>query len=114
MNKKTIKLFALVFIFFMFVISPTMAEEDIENTTPQTQKEEKIPDTDMQKEIKWKDGEALKILEDAQPLIMAFKKLAKDNLTNLWPHPFSVWFNYSHPPLLERIKFLEESNSEKT
>lgn len=33
----------------------------------------------------------------------ALKRLAKDNLANLYPHPAYVWFHYSHPPLLERL-----------
>lgn len=47
-------------------------------------------------------------LKSAAPLISALKKMAHDNLSNLRPHPLYVWLNYSHPPLLERIKNLEE------
>ncbi len=47
-------------------------------------------------------------METAQPLVRALKKIAKDNLSNLRPHPLYVRFNHSHPPLLERIKALEE------
>jgi len=32
------------------------------------------------------------------------KKLSAHNLSNLTPHPFYVFLNYSHPPLLERIR----------
>ncbi|SEM66193.1 STE24 endopeptidase [Syntrophus gentianae] len=39
----------------------------------------------------------------AIPMISALKRLAKDNLSNLFPHPLYVQFYYSHPPLLERI-----------
>ena len=39
-----------------------------------------------------------------EPMIEALKKLSKDNLSNLRPHPFYVFLNYSHPPVLERIK----------
>lgn len=39
-----------------------------------------------------------------EPMINALKKLSKDNLSNLTPHPFYVFLNYSHPPVLERIK----------
>ena len=44
------------------------------------------------------NGEALK---------SGLKKLAVDSLSNLTPHPFYVFFNYSHPPLLKRLKALE-------
>jgi STE24 endopeptidase len=57
------------------------------------------------------DDYSLKILKTAEPLINALKKLAKENLSNLRPHPLYVWFNYSHPPLLERIKFLSAYHS---
>jgi len=41
------------------------------------------------------------------PLIAALRRLAKDNLTNLHPHPLYAFFHYSHPPLAERIASLE-------
>jgi STE24 endopeptidase len=37
------------------------------------------------------------------PLVHALKRLAKDNLANLHPHPLYAWFYYSHPPLTQRI-----------
>lgn len=39
-----------------------------------------------------------------EPMIEALKKLSKDNLSNLTPHPFYVFLNYSHPPVLQRIR----------
>ena len=39
-------------------------------------------------------------------LITALKKLSKENLTNLNPHPLKVFTEYSHPPLRDRIKAL--------
>jgi len=39
-------------------------------------------------------------------LISGLKKLSVNNLSNLTPHPFNVFMNYSHPPLLKRIKNL--------
>jgi len=44
---------------------------------------------------------------DPTPFILSLKKLAVDNLSNLNPHPLYVWFSYSHPPVLERINYLE-------
>lgn len=43
-----------------------------------------------------------------QPLRNALKRLAKDNLANLHPHPLYAWFYYSHPPLTERILRLRD------
>ena len=53
------------------------------------------------------DRHSFKVMKVAEPLILALKKMARDNLSNLRPHPIYVWFNYSHPPLLERIKTLQ-------
>jgi STE24 endopeptidase len=38
----------------------------------------------------------------------ALKKLSVNNLSNLRPHPTYVFFHYSHPPLLQRLKALDE------
>lgn len=39
----------------------------------------------------------------AEPLITSLKKLSKNSLSNLTPHPAYVYMHYSHPTLLERI-----------
>jgi len=41
-------------------------------------------------------------------LVSALKSLSSDNLSNLTPHPFYVWLNYSHPPTLQRIEALRQ------
>lgn len=38
----------------------------------------------------------------------ALKKLSVDTLSNLYPHPAYVFFHYSHPPLLTRLKALAQ------
>ncbi len=43
---------------------------------------------------------------DARKLGSALIKLSVKNLSNLTPHPAYVFFHYSHPPLLERLKHL--------
>jgi STE24 endopeptidase len=53
------------------------------------------------------DSYSIGVLKCAKPLAGALKKMAKENLSNLRPHPLYVFFNYSHPPLLKRIEFLE-------
>ena len=40
--------------------------------------------------------------------ISALKKLYKEDLGNLTPHPFVVMLEYSHPPLSQRVGALEE------
>lgn len=44
---------------------------------------------------------------DSALLISALKKLSKNNLSNLTPHPTYVFFHYSHPTLLQRIKAMK-------
>ncbi len=44
-----------------------------------------------------------------EDMISTLKKLSKDNLSNLTPHPFYVFLNYSHPPVLQRIKAIREA-----
>ena len=41
----------------------------------------------------------------------ALRKLSKENLSNLAPHPFYVSLNYSHPPLLQRVRGIEEEQT---
>ncbi|MDX9833608.1 MAG: M48 family metallopeptidase [Desulfobulbus sp.] len=48
----------------------------------------------------------------AEPLIRGLKKLSASNLANLTPHPFNVWLNYSHPPVLARINTLQHLAAE--
>lgn len=43
----------------------------------------------------------------ASPLVTSLKKLSKNSLSNLTPHPTYVFVHYSHPPLVERIKNLK-------
>jgi len=38
------------------------------------------------------------------PMAAALKKLSAHNLSNLTPHPFYVFLNYSHPTVLQRIR----------
>jgi len=45
----------------------------------------------------------------AEDLISALKKLSSKNLSNLTPHPVYVFFHYSHPTLLQRIRALNKN-----
>ncbi|HET6558815.1 MAG TPA: M48 family metallopeptidase [Prolixibacteraceae bacterium] len=45
---------------------------------------------------------------DGNELASALKKLSVRNLSNLRPHPLYVFFHYSHPTLLQRLKALGE------
>ncbi len=41
-------------------------------------------------------------------MIDALKTLSLNNLSNLKPHPFFIFLNYSHPPVLQRIQDIKE------
>jgi STE24 endopeptidase len=53
------------------------------------------------------DAYARSLTGSTVPLAQALKRIAKDNLANLHPHPLYAWFYYSHPPLAQRIEALE-------
>jgi STE24 endopeptidase len=53
------------------------------------------------------DDFALELMKTAEPMRLALKRLAADNLANLRPHPLYAWVYYSHPPLAERIARLK-------
>lgn len=50
---------------------------------------------------------AATIQQSGEPLADALKRMASHNLSNVRPHPLYVRFNYSHPPIVERIERLE-------
>lgn len=52
------------------------------------------------------DAFAAETTKAPREMIKALKKLSVDNLSNLTPHPLKVFLEYSHPPVLERIKAL--------
>ncbi len=43
-----------------------------------------------------------------EPLQEALKKLSVTSLSNLSPHPWYVFMNYSHPPLIQRLEALDQ------
>ncbi|MBW2515749.1 MAG: M48 family metallopeptidase [Deltaproteobacteria bacterium] len=54
------------------------------------------------------DQFAAETTRDPESMINALKKLSIHNLSNLTPHPFYVFLNYSHPPVLQRIQTLSK------
>ena len=44
-----------------------------------------------------------------QPLMDALKRLSRDNLSDLNPHPFLATIGYSHPTIGERIQVIEKA-----
>jgi STE24 endopeptidase len=54
------------------------------------------------------DAYAVMTYKKPQAMIDALKKLSVDNLSNLHPHPFKVFLEYSHPPVLERVDAIKK------
>jgi STE24 endopeptidase len=50
------------------------------------------------------DRFAIGLMKEPESLATSLIKLSKDNLSNLHPHPLYAKFNYSHPPVVERVK----------
>jgi len=46
-------------------------------------------------------------------LIDALKKLSRENLSNLTPHPLHVFLSYSHPPVLARIAAIRAHHAQR-
>jgi len=59
------------------------------------------------------DADRFSVNTTKQPgaFVAALKKLSVHNLSNLVPHPLYVFLNYSHPPVLDRIKAISVNKS---
>ena len=53
------------------------------------------------------DAFAARTANSPEDLVQALKRLSTDNLSNLTPHPLLVLLEYSHPPVLQRIRALQ-------
>ena len=51
---------------------------------------------------------ATETIDDPISLVDALKKLSAGNFSNLTPHPFDVFLNYSPPPLLQCVRALQQ------
>ena len=56
------------------------------------------------------DAYAAAATGDAAPLAAALKKMAADHLSHPSPGALRVWLDYSHPPLLQRLRALGKAN----
>ena len=53
------------------------------------------------------DRFAATTIDEPNSLVDALKRLHATNLSNLTPHPFYVFLNYSHPTLLQRVQTIQ-------
>lgn len=54
------------------------------------------------------DAYAVDTIEEPAAMRQALKKLAVHNLSNLTPHSLYVFLNYSHPPILHRLRAVRQ------
>ncbi|HHT9129713.1 MAG TPA: M48 family metallopeptidase [Candidatus Brocadiaceae bacterium] len=61
----------------------------------------------MRRHERQADRASYEFTRDSESMVSALIKLSKENLSNLYPHPLYVALHYSHPPVLERIRYLK-------
>ena len=49
------------------------------------------------------DRFAVQVIRRAGPMAESLIRMSRDNLANLHPHPWYAAFNYSHPPIVNRV-----------
>jgi len=60
------------------------------------------------------DHFAAETIDEPRSMVDALNKLSANNLSNLTPHPFYVFLNYSHPPLLQRIQAIQRYEAQRS
>ncbi len=60
------------------------------------------------------DAFAVSVMGEGQSMIDALAALARENLANPFPDPTYATFHYSHPPIPERIRLIEEQMGDST
>ena len=60
----------------------------------------------LSRKFEYQADDYAKTTYSGEPLITSLKKLSKNSLSNLTPHPAFVFMHYSHPTLLQRIENL--------
>ena len=86
----------LSFVFFMFLFEPVQSLLGIAANLWSRKHEYEA------------DAYAARITGSPQPLMAGLKRLARDTLANLTPHPLHVFLHYSHPPMSQRLAALAE------
>jgi STE24 endopeptidase len=58
------------------------------------------------------DSFAVEVMGDDEPMREALANLVSENLSNPFPHPLYATFHYTHPPVPDRIRYIEEMGAE--
>ncbi|WP_312910219.1 M48 family metallopeptidase [Natronosalvus caseinilyticus] len=53
------------------------------------------------------DAFATEVMGSGQPLIDGLCRLTSENLSNPFPHPWYATFHYTHPPIPDRIRYIQ-------
>lgn len=56
------------------------------------------------------DSFAVDVMGSGEPMVGALSKLASENLSNPFPHPWYAAFHYTHPPIPDRIRYIREQS----
>lgn len=57
------------------------------------------------------DRFAAEVMDSEEPLVEALYNLVGENLSNPFPHPLYAAFHYHHPPVPDRVRYLQEELS---
>jgi len=58
------------------------------------------------------DRFAVDVMGEGEPMVGALAQLARENLSNPFPHPWYAAFNHQHPPVPERIRYIQRQAKE--
>lgn len=54
------------------------------------------------------DEFAVNVMGEGRTMVEALYRLVGENLSNPYPHPLYAAFNYTHPPIPDRVRYIEE------
>jgi STE24 endopeptidase len=58
------------------------------------------------------DTFAVEVMGNGEPMVEALAGLTRENLANPFPHPWYAAFNHQHPPIPERMQYIQEHDAE--
>lgn len=67
-----------------------------------------VTNTFSRRDEYYADKYAIKSYGKPEVFIKALKKITVSNMNNLTPHPVKVAFDYSHPPIIERLRRIKD------